>query len=75
MEYQYKSEYIHDLDCHKEFTRSSIDASPFQCILRLFSCFALLVLISLFDNSSAIQYFLTFVIVFAVIRLVTNPKN
>lgn len=75
MEYQYKSEYIHDLDTHKEFNRSYIDASPFQCILRLFSCFALLVLISLFDNSSAIQYFLTFVIVFAVIRLVTNPRN
>ena len=75
MEYQYKGEYIHDLACHKEFTRSYIDASPFHCILRIFSCFALLVLISLFDNSSAIQYFLTFVIVFAVIRLITNPKK
>ena len=75
MEYQYKSEYVHDLDCHKEFSRSYIDASPFQCILRLFSCIALLVLISLFDNPSAIQYFLTFVIVFVGIRLVINPKN
>ena len=76
MEYQYKSEYIHDLDCHKEFNRSYVNSRPFTIILGIISCILLLVLIHTFDRAtSSFQYFFVYAIVFTVSKLISNSKK
>ena len=76
MEYQYKSEYIHDLDTHKEFNRSYSNSRPFTIILGIISCILLLVLIHTFDRAtSSFQYFFVYAIVFTVSKLISNSKK
>ena len=75
MEYIYKSEFLHDLAGHKEFTRSFNDANRLRTFLLLFYSIFGLWVIPYFTISSVVRYFLIFALVFLITYLVTNPKK
>lgn len=75
MEYQYKAEFFHDLAGHKEFTRSFLNASPLRVVLGLFVLGIIMILIRMFDYPFAIRYFLIYVAIFLLVRVITNPRK
>ena len=75
MDYRYKSSFYHDLDGHREFTRSFNDAYPLHWAIYLIYSIFILWWMDSFDEGYYVYRFLLISVVVLIISLINRSKK